>query len=88
MTLLTLFTKNMAFEDSNQKPCDYPGIFFTHIMASMDVSSTTTLAQSPPASQLLVAVENGGASKHVAVVRPRFSGGVGQTAARKCHGVF
>lgn len=41
MTLLALFTKNMAFEDSNQNPCDYPGIFFTHIMASMEVSSTT-----------------------------------------------
>ena len=57
-------------------------------MASMDVSSTTTLAQAPPASQLLVAVGVGGASKHVAVVRPRLSGGVGQTAARKCHGVL
>lgn len=85
MTLLALFTKNMAFEDSNQKPCDYPDIFFTHIMASMEVSSTTTDGEKPPASQLLVAVGVGGASKHVAVVRPRV-GGVGQTAARKCHG--
>jgi len=35
-----------------------------------------------PASQLLVAVGVGGASKHVAVVRPRVSGGVGQTLGK------
>lgn len=51
-------------------------------MASMEVSSTTD-GEKPPASQLLVAVGVDGASKHVAVVRPRFSGGVGQTAARR-----
>lgn len=72
------------------KPCDYVIIQASSspILWHPWMKASTTDGETPPASQLLVAVGVGGASKHVAVVRPRFSGGVGQTAAQKCHGFW